>query len=240
MADGLQLNKIAKAAKWSELANSINQNFELLKLALLAKYDGGKIVVSNEDSLPNAADASLNTLYIYPNESHSQYTTVISNGTRWVTLLVNNGDINELSTIKSDLDDINDRMDIVVYDIDDVSERFDLIKRNFDLIRIDVSNSMNELASIGDKVKGVSLNKGESNKKYLVITDKNGNVLTNECLENSLSITNEENRAKLSMLDANGNVLSFVYLPTSSGSGESGMELSVSDIINAAINQGWI
>lgn len=131
-------------------------------------------------------------------------------------------------------------MDVIGYDVDGVSERFDLIRRNFDLIRIDTSNSMNELASIGDKVKGVSLNKGESNKKYLVITDKNGNVLTNECLDNSLSITNEENRAKLSMLDSNGNVLSFVYLPTSSGSGESGTELSVSDITNAAINQGWI
>ena len=175
----LQLNKIAKAAKWSELANSINQNFELLKLALLAKYDGGKEVVSSYSALPDPTTASTTKLYIYPNQAHTQYTTVISNGNEWVTLLVSNGDINDIPKliggVESDLD-IADENGYVILRLENGHIKTQKFNSSLAVKREDLDAAISEIENLIPDERTLAKIVNNDNVDF-ALSDENGNAI---------------------------------------------------------------
>lgn len=124
MADiDTELHRIAANGKFSGIVTAINSNFDLLRLAILAKRDGlsayevwlnqeGNEGKSIDDfwafltadkgyakkpvqTLPSAEQAEENTLYIHPNANNTYSISVLSES-GFITLVTRNGDMTRL------------------------------------------------------------------------------------------------------------------------------------------------
>ena len=80
---------------WVEQEGNEGKSVDDFWAFLTADKGFTKVVLTGEDALPDASSADAeNKIYIFPNSSHTEYYTKVSNGTIWIELLHNNGNIN--------------------------------------------------------------------------------------------------------------------------------------------------
>lgn len=130
MADNntINFNQTPRSGKFSDVAASIDANFDLAKIAILnmkgkSAYEMWREEEGNENKTESEFWAFLtadkgytkqaitleefnaltptttntNIIYVHPNSNNTEYYAKVSNGTTWVTLLVNDGDITNIS-----------------------------------------------------------------------------------------------------------------------------------------------